>query len=695
MDKLGLKFTIHRRWHYLAILLLFALASPAFAQEAKTTGFFLLPTKDSVYILVPNLPATGIAGFVAYRTEKGSSDSIKLTPSPIINIKDTAAAQEAIGEKGMTEIYEAMKVKSLEELNQDYEKSREKYTLFTLFSLNLNKLFGRLYIDKDVTPGGSYIYKIALVDSSGRETKTFAPREIKVEPQQIQAPTGFKLESKDGAATLTWDAQPEKYKGIGWDIYRSESKEGQFIKANSKVITVLGEPKFYEMLLENDKIYYYYVVGVDLVGNTSTPTQILEAAPKDMTPPDPPANASIELVENTKVRLTWDMNLAPDLAGYSVFRGPQMEAKEYQKITNELLPPDQTEFVDDTLKEGDFYFYRLTATDKTGNESANSVTVSLQRPDLTPPDAPLKLTATPKDTALLITWEINKEADLFGYYLYRGDSPEKMDKLNQAVIEATKTEYIDYGVVSGEKYYYTLVAVDNSFNESERSAVIEVIAPDSIPPSEPSGLFAQAEDTKVTLSWPKNMEGDLAGYRLYRSESEDGSGEYIREGNDISATATTYIDGNVQNGKIYWYYLTAFDVAGNEGAPSDKVVAKPRDDTPPEPPAGLTGEPTESGVNLTWSLNPEKDIAGYRVWRSEIKTGIYETISGNELLSPTSNTYSDTIIDEIKTYWYSITAVDTSENESPRSSPAGPLTKLQPEPTAPEEGETKEKQKKE
>jgi fibronectin type 3 domain-containing protein len=79
----------------------------------------------------------------------------------------------------------------------------------------------------------------------------------------------------------------------------------------------------------------------------------------------------------------------------------------------------------------------------------------------------------------------------------------------------------------------------------------------------------------VDLSWSINLETDLAGYRVYRSEEQDTRGVVITP---ELLLAPAYRDTSVEPGHRYWYSVTAVDRAGNESETSTAVavgVAKP------------------------------------------------------------------------------------------------------------------------
>jgi fibronectin type 3 domain-containing protein len=71
-------------------------------------------------------------------------------------------------------------------------------------------------------------------------------------------------------------------------------------------------------------------------------------------------------------------------------------------------------------------------------------------------------------------------------------------------------------------------------------------------------------------------------------------------------------------------------------------------------------------VDLSWSINAEPDLAGYRVYRSEQENANGRLVTPDLLLSPA---YRDTTVAAGQQYWYRVTAVDRSGNESAPTPP--------------------------
>jgi hypothetical protein len=146
------------------------------------------------------------------------------------------------------------------------------------------------------------------------------------------------------------------------------------------------------------------------------------------------------------------------------------------------------------------------------------------------------------------------------------------------------TDYRDSGFDYGKTYAYLVRSVIGSpagALESSDSPLAIVTPKDTFPPAAPQGIVAAIQpgaapgSVAVELSWSINVESDLAGYRVYRSEQEGARGALLTP---ELLPSPAYRDNSVQSGQRYWYIVTAVDRSGNESAPSLAVavdVAQP------------------------------------------------------------------------------------------------------------------------
>jgi hypothetical protein len=100
--------------------------------------------------------------------------------------------------------------------------------------------------------------------------------------------------------------------------------------------------------------------------------------------------------------------------------------------------------------------------------------------------------------------------------------------------------------------------------------------------------------------------------------------------------------------------------------PPKTCSTPPPDCSPPAPPTGVAAVGKDSRVVLQWGDNTESDLRGYRVKRAEISGDEYVVVSS--LVRGSEYTATDVVNGE--TYYYVVTAVDRSTNESEPSAEA-------------------------
>ena len=213
-------------------------------------------------------------------------------------------------------------------------------------------------------------------------------------------------------------------------------------------------------------------------------------------------------------------------------------------------------------------------------------------------------------------------------------------------------------------------------------------------PERIASVQSRATESAIELSWSapvRTSGGDplpaFSGYHIYRSEldptSADAASKDLTQAKWISlltllasSPTTSYRDTFFDFGKTYLYVIRSVVLAGGnelESGDSAPVIVTPRDIFPPAAPQGLVAAvlpgtaPGSLEVDLSWSINLETDLAGYRVYRSEEPGTRGQPLTPDLLPTPS---YRDTSVLPGHRYWYSVTAVDRAGNESEPSAPA-------------------------
>ncbi|HXA77066.1 MAG TPA: fibronectin type III domain-containing protein [Candidatus Acidoferrales bacterium] len=204
-------------------------------------------------------------------------------------------------------------------------------------------------------------------------------------------------------------------------------------------------------------------------------------------------------------------------------------------------------------------------------------------------------------------------------------------------------------------------------------------APDAI-----ADLKTEVTHAAVVLTWTapeKTLVGStpaIAGYRIYRGESEPGATpQDMKMKSPLVTIAETqsppYQDEQFMFGTAYVYSVrSVVEHSGEalESANSNLAMVTPRDTFPPGAPEGLLvvlvprqGD-TAAHLDLSWAINSETDIAGYNVYRGD-QAGTQGTRWNTELLLTPA--FRDMNVLPGHRYFYSVTAVDHAGNESPSS----------------------------
>jgi len=382
----------------------------------------------------------------------------------------------------------------------------------------------------------------------------------------------------------------------------------------------------------------------------------------DSIPPAAPTGL-VATPGDTEVSLDWSDNSESDLDGYNVYRSTDSGGSPtpYSKVNASLVA--SSDYTDTGLTNDVTYYYVVTAVDLGNNESGDSSEVSAIPTDAAPA-APTGLVATAGNEEISLDWNDNSDGDIDGYNIYRstdsGGSPTPYTKINISL--ASTSDYTDTGLYGGGTYYYVVTAVDladptayESIYSLEDSATANDVAP-----AAPTGLVATPGDRQASLDWNDNSEDDIDGFNVHRSEAEGGPYSQVNVG--LVATSD-YTDSDLTGGVTYYYVVTALDEANPtayESGYSNEASTVPTDSTPAAP-TGLAANPGDRQASLDWNDNPEPDIDGYNVHRSEDIGGPYSQVNGS-LVS--ASEYTDTGLTGGVTYYYVVTAVDLGSNES-------------------------------
>jgi fibronectin type 3 domain-containing protein len=194
--------------------------------------------------------------------------------------------------------------------------------------------------------------------------------------------------------------------------------------------------------------------------------------------------------------------------------------------------------------------------------------------------------------------------------------------------------------------------------------------------AEPPRLIAPAQEseTAITINWQPpvaNIDGstpvNLLGYNIYRvaqSQTEVSQTPV----NSALINTTQYVDKNFQFGEQYNYIVRSVSLgtggAQVESLNSNVVAASPRDVYPPVAPGPVSIVAAPGRISLFFPANPERDVAGYNIYRSTDPNLPKEQWTKLNAALLTRTTFQDENVETGKKYYYYLTAVDTAGNTS-------------------------------
>ncbi len=570
-----------------------------------------------------------------------------ITPLPLPQWQTMATSNDHAAILAQALYGESFNVEGSEEgaLLQIINKSREldQRFSFALFAADMNfdaaKMAGLGYEDTSIHDNEKYFYKIrANIPENFGKVEVGS---IIVDPNKetlLPPPVDLFVVEGDKNIMLSWEYELFKNIYTSYYVERSEN-EIDFIRLGDTPLVNLndkpGAPAkrmyYVDTLDQNSKNYYYRVIGRSAFGKESKPSDVISGQGK----PTLAYTAHIKnytLKDDGSVILSWDF----PKEGESLISGFDLNRADKAKGTYEVvvadIPSITRNLVYDQLKSSNYF--TITAKGK-ANNSKTSLPVFVQPIDSIPPKAPVELTASIDTTGVAnINWKANSEKDLLGYRVFRGNREgEELVQLTSSPIGQNR--FIDTVQVASlnSKVYYSIVAVDQRFNMSNYSQIIEVEKPDIVPPTAPIFSSYKVQNDTVQLSWIHSSSDDVVRYELFRKDVTTTTQDWKM----IHQTKidTLYTDIGLKSDHKYRYAIFATDKSGLQSAPSTPLtvsIAMSRANL--EKVKGLQGiaNKEERIINVSWRKSSDK-FAGFIIYKkkNEEKPRLFRELPGNIL----------------------------------------------------------------
>ncbi len=221
-----------------------------------------------------------------------------------------------------------------------------------------------------------------------------------------------------------------------------------------------------------------------------------------------------------------------------------------------------------------FVMYAVEEVNQRGRSAGLSNQVSI--PVVPTIGAPEKLTAAVSADGVTVSWSgpaptTPPPGVSFLYRVMRRPLGAPAYIVLDDVAPSATGSYLDKTFGWEQKYEYRITTLSQVRSGGRTAAVegddsqpVEIFTRDIYPPAQPGGLQAVfssvGQKPFIDLTWAPNMEGDLAGYNVFRWVA----GSEPKKLNSQLVQTSSYRDDTVQPGKTYFYSVNAVDLRGNE-----------------------------------------------------------------------------------------------------------------------------------
>ncbi|MFH1597791.1 MAG: fibronectin type III domain-containing protein [Patescibacteria group bacterium] len=302
----------------------------------------------------------------------------------------------------------------------------------------------------------------------------------------------------------------------------------------------------------------FYIVAIDDAGNINYDNHASIEFEANTAAPGAPTNmliidSSDRYTEKYMLTLTWDPPTTissgeGEEVAYIIKRSTD------NKTFEDISETQSIAYIDTSLSNETTYYYKVTAKDNAGAQSAASTVVS-EIPEgryRTPPTISAGPTVTPDSFTATITWETDREADSHAEYGLTEDLGEEQGTIEESDDHTVVLE----GLNAETKYYYRIRSrdIDGNIALSSISSLTTLEAP-----RVSEVVVSDIKLYEATISWKTNKE--TTSLIDYGTTTDYGSVVYDTTGS--STLSHTLKLSGLSDGTTYHFRPTGLDATDN------------------------------------------------------------------------------------------------------------------------------------
>ncbi|WMN12695.1 hypothetical protein QYS49_34330 [Marivirga salinae] len=282
-------------------------------------------------------------------------------------------------------------------------------------------------------------------------------------------------------------------------------------------------------------------------------------------------------------------------------------------------------FRDQNVQKDERYLYRIYANVQDSIIKADTGLIYYGPKDFTPLPQPIIRSSTQEDGMIQLYWLKAPYHNVFTNYIVQRTQDlnsgfkavNKLPVLNTSSGPKKRNNYgvfVDTTQLSGT-VYYRIIGEDAFGIKSEPSDTLEVkIMPDFEMPMPQIDTIYNDKEGKVFVNYSLKNDTQYID-KIFFERSDKADGKYKLIESDSILNHRNFIDKQPLRNNYYRIGVAAFDKM-QYSMPS---LFNLMDSIPPSTPSFKSYSLKDSTLTLKWNANSEKDLAGYRIYKSHYK----------------------------------------------------------------------------
>lgn len=298
-------------------------------------------------------------------------------------------------------------------------------------------------------------------------TAAFQYNKMLVSPPDTVAPSApSTLTGSAGytSATISWTGSTDNIGVAGYNVLRcaptppSKTCTGVWI-ANAT------STSYFDPSLSQNTQYIYQVQAFDMANHNSAKSNTLTLTTFRNTPPNSPQNVTATALSSKQIQINWEPPTGGGVSEYQIYAGTSKTSLTQIAVA----PSSVVQYEDQPLQPSTTYYFGVVAVAQGLSSPMSNVAAATTKSG---PPAPDHVAAAADSAAgIILTWQqavASGGLPIAEYRIYRGTTPGALSP----IATVASTTYQDTALARGTTYYYAIVAVDSSLENSAPSEQI-------------------------------------------------------------------------------------------------------------------------------------------------------------------------------------------------------------------------------